>query len=149
MLNKEKLNLGEVYYTVLYSTLGYQDLNYNECLMFLLKNSILTPIQISIISKRIKNERSHEFRTAGSYYRQVKQCRIKIRRIIYTVILLRILNVIDDNTNTSLEQLVTKLDEVVRLSDSHKNMSHIGHRQSELLSMLSMLDGVITKLIKV
>jgi hypothetical protein len=120
--------------------------------MFLIKNSILTPIQISIISKRIRHEHhehSHEFRTAGSYYRQVKQCRIKIRRIIYTIILLRILNVIDDNINTSLEQLVTKLDELVRLSDSHKNLSHIGDQQSELLSMLSMLDDVITRLVKI
>jgi hypothetical protein len=138
-----------VYYTVLYSTLSFEDLNYNECLVFLIKNSILTPIQISIISKRIKHEHSHEFRTAGSYYRQVKQCRVKIRRIIYTIILLRILNVIDNNINTSLEELVTKLDELVRLSDSHKNLSHIGDQQSELLSMLSMLDDVITRLVKI
>lgn len=129
--------------------MSFQDLNYNECLMFLIKNSILTPRQVSIISKRIRNEHSREYRSAGSYYRQVKQCKTKITRIIYTIILLRILNVIDDNINASLEQIIIKLDELVKLSDGHKDVSHIAHQESELLSMLSMLNNVIMKLINI
>ena len=124
------------------------ELNYNQCLTFLIENSILTSRQISIISKRIRNDHSPDYRTAGSYYRQVKQCRVKIKRIIYTIILLRILDVIDDNVNGSLEQIVSRLNELVKLSEC-KNMSHITYQESDLLSMLSMLNDVITKLIKV
>lgn len=129
--------------------MSFQDFNYNQCLMFLIKNSILTPRQVSIISKRIRNERLREYRSAGSYYRQVKQCKTKITRIVYTIILLRILNVIDGNINASLEQIIIKLDELVKLSDGHKDVSHIAYQESELLSMLSMLNNVVTKLIKI
>ena len=129
--------------------MSFQHLNYNQCLMFLIQNSILTPRQVSIISKRIRNDRSREYRSAGSYYRQVKQCKTKITRIVYTLILLRILNVIDGDINASLEQIITKLDELVKLSDGHKDVSHVTYQESELLSMLSMLNDVITKLIKI
>jgi len=125
------------------------ELNYNQCLRFLIENSILTSRQVSIISKRVRNDHSLDYRTAGSYYRQVKQCKVKIKRIIYTIILLRILNVMDDNINSSLEQIVTRLDELVKLTDDHKNISHITYQESDLLSMLSMLNDVIIKLIKI
>jgi hypothetical protein len=129
--------------------MSFHDLNYNQCLMFLIKNSILTPRQVSIISKRIRNDHSSDYRTAGSYYRQVKQCKVKIKRIIYTIILLRILNVMDDNINSSLEQIVTRLDELVKLTDDHSGISRITYQESDLLSMLSMLNDVIIKLIKI
>jgi hypothetical protein len=125
------------------------ELNYNQCLRFLIENSILTSRQVSIISKRVRNDHSFDYRTAGSYYRQVKQCKVKIKRIIYTIILLRILNVMDDNINSSLEQIVTRLDELVKLTDDHRNISHITYQESDLLSMLSMLNDVIIKLIKI
>jgi hypothetical protein len=147
MCRQEKLNL-LVYYTLLYSTMSFPELNYNQCLRFLIENSILTSRQISIISKRIRNDHSPDYRTAGSYYRQVKQCRMKIKRIIYTIILLRVLDVMDDNINESLEQIVIRLNELVKLSD-HRDISHVTYQESDLLSMLSMLNDVITKLIKV
>jgi cell fate (sporulation/competence/biofilm development) regulator YlbF (YheA/YmcA/DUF963 family) len=55
----------------------------------------------------------------------------------------------DDNINSSLEQIVTRLDELVKLTDDHRNISHITYQESDLLSMLSMLNDVIIKLIKI
>ena len=138
-----------MYYTEVYSTMSFPELNYNQCLRFLIENSVLTSKQVSIISKRIRNDHSPDYRTAGSYYRQLKQSRVKIRRIIYTIILLRILDVIDDNVNESLEQIVTRLHEFVKLSEDHRYISHITYQESDLLSMLSMLNDVIMKLIKI
>lgn len=129
--------------------MSFPELNYNQCLRFLVENSILTSRQVSIISKRIRNDHSSDYRTAGSYYRQVKQCRVKIRRIMYTIILLRILNLMDDNVNGSLEQIVIRLDEFVKLSDEQRDISHITYQESDLSSMLSMLNDVIMKLIKI
>jgi len=119
--------------------------------MFLIKNSILTYAQISLISKRLNNDRSRGYRTAGSYYRQLKQCKMKIRRIIYTIILLKILNVFDDNIDASLEQVVERLDEFIKLSDSHddKYISHVDYHQMNVSSMLSMLDTIINRLVKI
>lgn len=129
--------------------MSFPELNYNQCFRFLIENSILTTTQVSIISKRIRNDHSPDYRTAGSYYRQVKQCKVKIRRIIYTIILLRILDVVDDNINASLEQIVIRLDEFLKLSDDHRDISHITYQEGDLLSMLSMLNDVITKLVKI
>jgi hypothetical protein len=128
-----------------------EELNYNESLMFLIKNSILTYAQISLISKRLNNDRSRGYRTAGSYYRQLKQCKMKIRRIIYTIILLKILNVFDDNIDASLEQVVERLDEFIKLSDSHddKYISHVDYQQMNVSSMLSMLDTIINRFVKI
>lgn len=133
----------------MYSTVSSPELNYNRCLSFLIENSILTPTQVSIISKRIRNDHSLDYRTPGSYYRQVKQCKVKIKRIIYSIILLRILNVMDDNINASLEQIITRLDELIKLTDDRSDISHITYQESDLLSMLSMLNDVIIKLIKI
>jgi ribosomal protein S14 len=129
--------------------MGYGESNYNQCLMFLIENSILTLRQVSIISKRLKNERQCVYGTAGSYYRQVKQCRIKIRRIIYTIILLRVLQVVDTNVIISLEQLISKLDELVSLNNSESDISQAEYGKNDLLTMLNMLDGVISKLVKI
>jgi hypothetical protein len=127
------------------------ELNFNECLTFLIKNSILTQAQVSIISKRLKNDRSHEYCTAGSYYRQLKQCKTRVRRIIYTIILLKILHVIDNNTDQSLEQIIKGLAQFIELSDSHndKYVSHADYQQGDILSMLGMLDNVITRLVRI
>jgi hypothetical protein len=129
-----------------------EELNYNECLMFLIKNSILTYAQVSLISKRLNNDRSCGNQTAGSYYRQLNQCKMKVRRIIYTIILLKILTVFDDNIDTSLEQVVERLSQVIKLSDAHddnKYISHLDYQQTNVSSMLSMLDSIITRLVKI
>lgn len=128
-----------------------EELNYNECLMYLIKNSILTYGQVSLISKRLNNDRSRGFRTAGSYYRQLKQCKMKVRRIIYTIILLKILTVFDDNIDASLDQVVQRLDQFIKLSDNHddKYTSHLDYQQTDVSSMLSMLDSIITRLVMI
>jgi hypothetical protein len=129
--------------------MSFPESNYNQCLRFLIENSILTSRQVSIISKRIRNDHSSDYTTAGSYYRQVKQCKVKIKRIIYTIILLRILDVVDDNINGSLEQIVIRLDELIKLTDDHRDISHITYQESDLLSMLNMLNDVIIKLVRI
>src|SRR5437867_11422728 len=93
--------------------------------------------------------------STGAYYRQVKQCRKRIKEVIYTIILLRALQVFDDTMNITLERIIAQMvtlvvmdrgnditdsDEILVLHDKHEmNFSEV----------VSVLENVITRLINI
>ena len=71
------------------------NLNYISIFNQFIANSIFTRKQISIIYNKIWNEKRAENISAGAYYRQLGQCRNKVRRTVYTLLFLRLFNVVD------------------------------------------------------
>ena len=72
-------------------------------------NSIFTKKQIDIISKRLITKERPKNITSGAYYRQVKQCREKLRRLLYSLVLLRSIGVIDNNAFLVIERMSEQL----------------------------------------
>ncbi|HEY7506279.1 MAG TPA: hypothetical protein VH621_01610 [Nitrososphaera sp.] len=60
----------------------------------LVANSLFTEKQISIISKRMQGAARPDNMTSGAYYRQVRQCKEKVRALLYSMILLQSTGVI-------------------------------------------------------
>lgn len=73
------------------------------------RRSLFTERQISIIYNRVVKQSSHENISAGAYYRQVKQCRIKIKSVLYSILLLRLCGALDREAMITLDKIALQL----------------------------------------
>lgn len=116
------------------------NLNYTSILNHFVVNSILTEKQTSIIYNRIMKSRPSKKMTSGAYYRQLGQCRMKIRKIVYTLLLLRLFSVLDVGTFSVLDQLNNQLN--VMLSKRSDEID-----TTTISNVISLVDDVIAKLV--
>lgn len=122
-----------------------KEYNFSEFLTILVKNSMLTPRQVSIIYKKLGKGKSPIIISRGAYYRQVKQCKEKIRQIIYSIILLRLMGVLDDRIYTILDQLNAQFTQITFMCEQESRMSQEMHTKN----LIPVLEDVITKLSKI
>jgi hypothetical protein len=106
----------------MYSTEEKIGLEFNDLLNILIKKNLFTKKQISIIYNKFNNpisNRSKNNLSAGAYYRQIKQCRKKYDQLIYTLVLFRLLNFIDNGTMETIQSIITQLEKI-----SHNDINH-------------------------
>lgn len=116
------------------------NLNYTSIFNHFIENSIFTKKQTSIIYNKILHEKRAGNISAGAYYRQLGQCRNKVKMTLYTLLLLRLLNVVDVETFAILNQLNDQLNVILnKPSDEIDN--------STLSNVISLMDNVIRKLV--
>jgi len=116
------------------------NLDYTSILNHFIVSSTLTQKQASIIYNKITKSKSSRKMTSGAYYRQLGQCRTKIRKIVYTLLLLRLFNVLDAGTFSVLDQLNNQM--TVMLNKSSDEID-----TSTLNNVTSLVDDVIEKLV--
>jgi hypothetical protein len=116
------------------------NLNYTSIFNHFIENSIFTKKQTSIIYNKVLHEKRAGNISAGAYYRQLGQCRNKVRRTVYTLLLLRLINVVDVETFVILNQLNNQLN-VILNNPTHKI------DDSTLGNVISLMDTVIEKLV--
>ena len=116
------------------------NLSYSVFLNHFIANSIFTKKQTSIISNKVLHEKPARNISAGAYYRQLGQCRNKVKRTIYTLLLLRLLNVVDVETFAILNQLNDQLNVIL-----NKPRDEIDNYT--LSNVISLMDNVIKKLV--
>lgn len=116
------------------------NLNYTSILNHFVVNSILTEKQTSIIYNKIMKSKPSKKMTSGAYYRQLGQCRTKIRKIVYTLLLLRLFSVLDVGTFSVLDQLNNQLNVML-----NKRSNEID--TTMLSNVISLVDDVIAKLV--
>lgn len=119
--------------------------NFSYFLTILVKNSMLTPRQVSIIYKKLGKEKSPINISGGAYYRQVKQCKDKIRQIIYSIILLRFMGVMDDRIYTILDQLNAQFTQISLVCEQQSDTS----QEMYTRNLIPILEDVITKLSRI
>ena len=122
-----------------------KEYDFSEFLTILVKNSMLTPRQVSIIYKKLGKGKSPIIISRGAYYRQVKQCKGKIRQIIYSIILLRLMGVLDDRIYTILDQLNAQFTQISLVYEQESNISQGMYTRN----LIPVLEDVITKLSKI
>ena len=106
----------------MYSTEEKRGLEFNDLLNILIKKNLFTKKQISIIYNKFNNPISNVSKnnlSAGAYYRQIKQCRKKYDQLIYTLVLFRLLNFIDNSTMETIQSIITQLEKI-----SHNDINH-------------------------
>jgi hypothetical protein len=116
------------------------DSNYTVFLNHFIANSIFTKKQTSIIYNKVLKIKTSDNITSGAYYRQLAQCRNKIRKAVYSLLLLQFLNVVDTKSFSVLDQLNNQLNVIL-----NKPSDEID--SSSLDSVISLIDNVIRKLV--
>jgi hypothetical protein len=82
----------------------------NNFLVELQRKSSFTDRQLSIIYNRVAKHPSRENISAGAYYRQLKQCRTKIKSLLYSILLLRLWGALDGEAIITLDKIALQLD---------------------------------------
>ena len=83
--------------------------NSSSVYAYLLANSLFTPRQLSIISKKLQGGSRPEKISSGAYYRQVKQCQKKVLSVLYSMILLQSTGIVQIETSATLTRLTEQL----------------------------------------
>jgi len=113
---------------------------YNEILL----KSLFTSRQLSIIYKRATKQSGRENISAGAYYRQLKQCRLKIKSVLYSVLLLGLCGALDNQAINTLEKIALQLDVISQASTS----SDVAKDQT-VKDMVLVVQKLIDKMCKV
>ncbi len=77
----------------------------NEILRFIIERSLITAKQLDIISKRRAGQRGATERSRGAYYRVLKQSREKLAGVIYSILLLQVVGLLDEQATVVLDRL--------------------------------------------
>jgi hypothetical protein len=109
--------------------------NFNIFREYIIENSLFTKRQFSIILKGLNKMDFQENISSGAYYRQIKQCRRKIIRILYSIIMLEYIEAIDPQTLDVLNRVSTQLD--IMLQESHSDTEFT--KLNDVIHMLSAI----------
>jgi hypothetical protein len=120
-----------------------QGSNSNALYAYIVANSLFTPRQLSIISKKLKGSGKPENISSGAYYRQVKQCRKKVISVLYSIMLLQSVGIVQSETLTILSKLAEQL-AVIFDSESSDAMSELN--VDDVISVINEVIKRVTKL---
>jgi len=109
----------------------------------IIANSLFTPRQLSIISKKMQRGSRTENISSGAYYRQVKQCRKKVTSILYTMILLQSTGIVELEAPATISKLAEHL-AVIFASESSSDAT----TRVNVDSVISVIDEVIKRMSK-
>jgi hypothetical protein len=116
---------------------------FNNIYREIIANSLFTERQTYIISNRMAGKTVPENISRGAYHRQLKQCRNKVTGVFYSLLLLKSIGAIDQQTLSTLVTLGDQLN--VILSDKH---SDIGEDES-VYNVMSTLKRILKKMCNV
>ena len=112
----------------------------NSVFLKIIEKSTFTSRQIQIIHNICNREKRPQGISSGAYYREVKQCKAKIRRLYYSIILLGLMGIINN------EQLIT-LNLAVERLDKLKDSSQDTHHDVSINSVIGIIEQMLDKLI--
>ena len=130
----------------MYSTENNIDLEFNDLFNALIEKNLFTKKQISIIYNKFNTPVSNIARNGlspGAYYRQIKQCRKKYDQLIYTIVLFRLLNFIDNSAIETIESVIKKLEKISQ-HDIHHNSTVIVPND-----IIIVIEKIISKINKI
>jgi hypothetical protein len=120
-----------------------QETNFNNVYEDIITKSFFTERQIYIISKRLINKNKLEDISSGAYYRQLKQCQDKVISLLYSILLLRAIRVVDEQTLSIIDGLADQI--AVMLSTKNSDVRFRENKQS----VMSVLEQIIKRMSKV
>jgi len=130
----------------MYSTENNIDLEFNDFFNALIEKNLFTKKQISIIYNKFNTPVSNISKnglSAGAYYRQIKQCRKKYDQLIYTLVLFRLLNFIDNSTIETIESIIKQLEKISQ-HDIHHNSTVLVPNE-----VIIVIEKIISKINKI
>ena len=115
------------------------DSHFNDLLKHIVKNSLFTDRQLYIISKVKEKQKLLDSISSGAYYRQVRQCKNKIFGIVYSIMLLKIINILDEQAFNTINELSDRL---ARISQSDSDLI----RDIDITTVIFKMDQLVSSL---
>lgn len=130
----------------MYGTENNRGLEFNDLFNALIEKNLFTKKQISIIYNKFNTPISNLSKnglSAGAYYRQIKQCRKKYDQLIYTLVIFRLLNFIDNSTMETIESIIKQLEKI--------SQHDIHHNSTDLVpnDIIIVIEKIIRKINKI
>lgn len=116
--------------------------NSNTLYAYLVANSLFTPRQLSIISKKMQGGGRAQNISSGAYYRQVKQCRDKVNAVLYSMVLLQSTGVVQPEASSALGRLAEQLG-VIFASEGSDAASRLN-----VNDVISVIDQLVKRMSK-
>jgi len=114
----------------------------NALLGQLVANSLFTPRQLTIISKRLQGRGRAQNISSGAYYRQVGQCRDKVAGVLYSVLLLQSTGVLQPEALATMARLAEQLG-VILSADSSDIID-----EARLADVITVMDTLVKRMSK-
>ena len=130
----------------MYSTENNIDLEFNDLFNALIEKNLFTKKQISIIYNKFNTRVSKISKnglSAGAYYRQIKQCRKKYDQLIYTLVLFRLLNFIDNSAMETIESIIKQLEKISQHDIHHNSIEMVPN------DIIIVIEKIINKINKI
>lgn len=83
--------------------------NSNDLYAYIVANSLFTPRQLDIISKKLQGGGRAQNISSGAYYRQVRQCRDKVNAVLYSMILLQSTGIVQPEALSAISRLTEQV----------------------------------------
>ena len=106
----------------------------------IIEKSTFTNRQIQIIHNIHNKESRPKEISSGAYYREVKQCKAKIRRLYYSLILLGLMGIINNEQLITLNLAVERL---YKLKDNNQDI----HHDISLNPVIDIIEQMLDKMI--
>jgi hypothetical protein len=116
------------------------DSHFNDLLGHIIKNSLFTERQLYIISKVKEKQKVLDEISSGAYYRQIRQCKNKIFGVIYSMMLLMIIDILDEHTLSTINELSDRLARIISQTNSDSL------RDIDMNAVISKMDKLISNL---
>ncbi|MBA3750457.1 MAG: hypothetical protein H0X03_06120 [Nitrosopumilus sp.] len=113
----------------------------NSVLMKIIENSTFTERQIQIIYKIYNKEERLKDISSGAYYREVKQCKNKLRKLYYSIILLNLIGILNNEQLITINSIIDKLSLI-------KN-NHDKYHDKHVESVMNIIEQLLNKLLQV
>jgi hypothetical protein len=112
----------------------------NTLLSNIIENSTFTKRQIQIIYKIYNKEKKPSNISAGAYYREIKQCKEKIRKTYYSFIILSWIGLLDNDRIIALNSIAQRIYSLQELSDKNhdKNLDNVMDIIKQIINKISL-----------
>ena len=109
----------------------------------IIANSLFTERQIDIIYNRLSHQTVPKNISRGAYHRQLKQCRNKIVGVLYSILLLKSIGAIDQQTLSILGTMCDQLGVMLDIVNSDISPNKVTD------NVMSTVNGILKKMCKV
>ena len=116
--------------------------NSNNLYGYIVANSLFTPRQLDIISKRLQGHGRAPNVTSGAYFRQVRQCRDKVNAVLYSMILLQSTGIVQPEALSAIARLAQQVSVIFASEGSDVA------RKLSVNDVISVIDQLIKRMSK-
>ena len=111
----------------------------NSLIMYIIENSSLTKRQIQIIYNINKKEKRPQNITSGAFYREKGQCKNKIKKIYFSIIILILMDILKEE---HIHTLISIADKILQLQNNYSE-----HHDNDVIPVINIIEELINKML--